>query len=525
MNSETKISKVSAAVEKIPEPCIMVIFGASGDLTKRMLLPSLFELYLDKCIDKNFTVVGYSRKNLDNESFRNMMKEGVNEFSEFEKFPGKSWDVFKENLLYMQADYDDLDSFKSLKVMLENLCEERKIKANYLLYMAVPPESIKGIIEKIGKSGLNKNSSEDTWTRIILEKPFGNDMDSAINLNKITSKYFSEKQIYRIDHYLGKESVQNILVTRFSNMIFEPLWNRNYIDHVEITSAESIGIENRGGFYDHTGALRDMVQNHLLQLLGYIAMEPPSTFDSNSIRDESLKVFQSLREIKAADVEECVIRGQYTSSHIRGQEIEGYREEEGVSEISRTETFVAMKFYIDNWRWGGVPFYIRTGKRLPTRVTEIVIHFKPTPHHLFKRETDIAESYNMLVIRIQPDEGILIKFAMKVPGAGIKLQNVDMDFHYTDLLNAKLPSAYEKLLIDCMNGDSTLFIRADAVEACWKFIQPILDAWKSNPEIKIYGYPAGTWGPECADDIITGKEFKWRYPCKNVANDGLYCEL
>jgi len=511
--------------EKTPDPCIMVIFGASGDLTKRMLMPSLFKLYSENSLNRNFSIIGFSRKKMDDHEFRDQMEEGIIEFGEFEKFPVKMWKEFKENLFYVNADYNDIDSFRHLKSILEKLNFEKKLKGNVLLYMAVPPESLPEIIDKTGKSGLNKNMAEESWTRLILEKPFGHDLESAIKLNKVTAEYFSEDQIYRIDHYLGKESVQNILVTRFSNMIFEPLWNRNYIDHVEITSAESIGIENRGGYYDSAGALRDMVQNHLLQIVGYIAMEPPSTFDSNSIRDESLKVFQSLRPIELEEVQKCVIRGQYTSSHVRDELVMGYRDETGVSKDSRTETFVAMEFFIDNWRWGGVPFYIRTGKRLPTRVTEIVIHFKATPHHLFKRKTDIAEAYNMLVIRIQPDEGILIKFAMKVPGAGMKLQNVNMDFHYSDLMNVKLPSAYEKLLIDCMNGDSTLFIRADAVEACWRFIQPILDAWKKHPEIKIFGYPAGSWGPDCADDLITGKEFKWRYPCKNLSNDGLYCEL
>ncbi|MDQ3194088.1 MAG: glucose-6-phosphate dehydrogenase, partial [Bacteroidota bacterium] len=349
--------------------------------------------------------------------------------------------------------------------------------------------------------------------------------ESSLLLNELAGKYFSEKQIYRIDHYLGKESVQNILVTRFANGVFEPLWNRNYIDHIEITSIESIGIENRGGYYDKSGILRDMVQNHLMQIVGYVAMEPPSTFHSKSIRDESLKVFHSLRPMKEEDIEKMVMRGQYTESRIRGEEVPGYREEKDVAPDSRTETYVAMKFFIDNWRWGGVPFYIRAGKRMPTRVTEVVIHFKPTPYHLFKSERDIAESYNKLVIRIQPDEGILIKFAMKVPGTEFKVQNVNMDFHYNDLLNIKLPSAYEKLLLDCMLGDSTLFIRADAVEACWRFIQPILDAWKTNPDIKVYGYPSGTWGPEYADDLIAGKGFTWRYPCKNLVNDGTYCEL
>ncbi|MBV6477929.1 MAG: Glucose-6-phosphate 1-dehydrogenase 2 [Ignavibacteria bacterium] len=514
-----------SSAEKIPDSCLIVIYGASGDLTKRMLIPSLYKLYIENNLKNNFSILGFSRKEMDDNEFRKKMFESVMEYNEDKSLQMDHLEEFCKNLYYVRAGYDDIESYKNLKSHIEEIDKKKNLSGNILLYMAVPPDNLPDIIEKTGKIGLNKPLNEGSWTRIILEKPFGHDLESAIKLNKLTEKYFSEKQIYRIDHYLGKESVQNILVTRFSNMIFEPLWNRNYIDRVEITSAESIGIENRGGYYESSGALRDVVQNHLMQIVAYISMEPPSTFDSNSIRDESMKVFQSLRFLKAEEVESNVIRGQYTASHVNGKTIAGYREEANVSPVSRTETFVAMKFFIDNWRWGGVPFYIRTGKRMPTRVTEIVIHFKPTPHYLFKRKTDIAESYNMLVIRIQPDEGILIKFAMKVPGTDFKLQNVNMDFHYSDLLNVKLPSAYEKLLLDCIQGDSTLFLRADAVEACWKFVQPILDAWKKYPEIKIYGYPAGTWGPECSDDLIVEKELQWRYPCKNKSNDGLYCEL
>lgn len=527
MKVEFEINSISQNYREanIPDPCIMVIFGASGDLTKRMLIPSLFKLYSDKLLPEGFVVVGFSRKAVEDYNFRESMKEAVNIFGKGEIYPDEVCEKFNRILFYLPADFDDINSYENLKKELDRLNEIHKSGGNRLFYLAIPPEAIPKVVENLGKAGLNKQINENSWTRIIFEKPFGHDLDSAVKLNKKVNKYFSEKQIYRIDHYLGKESVQNILVTRFANGIFEPLWNRNYIDHVEITSAESIGIETRGGYYENSGALRDMVQNHLLQLLGYIAMEPPAWFDSKSIRDESLKVFQSLKPIAIGEVEKNVIRGQYTESLVKGEKVLGYREESGVSPDSRTETFVAMKFYIDNWRWGGVPFYIRTGKRLPTRVTELVIHFRPTPYHLFKSKRDIAESYNQLVIRIQPDEGILIKFAMKVPGSEFKVRNVNMDFHYSDLLDAKLPSAYEKLLLDCMLGDSTLFIRADAVEACWKFIQPILNAWEENPDIKVYGYPAGTWGPNCADDLIAGEELKWRYPCKNLSNDGTYCEL
>ncbi|MCB0839387.1 MAG: glucose-6-phosphate dehydrogenase, partial [Bacteroidetes bacterium] len=331
---------------------------------------------------------------------------------------------------------------------------------------------------------------------------------------------FHEKQLYRIDHYLGKETVQNLLVTRFSNGIFEPLWNRNYIHHVEITSAEDIGVGDRGGYYDGSGALRDMLQNHLLQLVGMVAMEPPVVVDADATRNEILKVFQSLRPIKEEDVSRFVIRGQYIESVVKGEKIKGYRQEKGVADDSRTPTYVAMKFYIDNWRWGGVPFYIRTGKRLPTRVTEIVIHFKETPHHLFS-----GTGNNQLIIRIQPNEGILVKFGMKIPGAGFRVEQVNMDFHYADLADSYVPSAYERLLLDAMLGDATLYARGDAVEAAWEFVNPILEAWKHDASIPVYGYPAGTWGPEHADDMIEGEDLTWRYPCRNLADDGKYCEL
>jgi glucose-6-phosphate 1-dehydrogenase len=378
------------------------------------------------------------------------------------------------------------------------------------------------IAVNLAKSGLC--DQQKGFRRVIIEKPFGYDLDSGRKLNRTLHELVAEDQIFRIDHYLGKETVQNLLVTRFANGMFEPLWNRNYIDRIEITSAESIGVEERGGYYDSSGALRDMIQNHLLQMVGLTAMEPPSSLEADAIRNEVLKVFQSLQPITEKDVMNQVIRGQYTGSLIRGDCVNGYRYEKGVAVNSRTETYVAIKFYINNWRWGGVPFYIRTGKRLPTRVTEIVIHFKPTPHHLFQRQSGKL-SANQLIIRIQPDEGILLKFDMKEPGAGFNVKNVNMDFHYKDLANIRVPSAYERLLYDVMLGDSTLFSRDDEVETAWKFLEPIQRAWANNPEIKVYGYPAGTWGPEQSNDLIEGETLTWRYPCKNLADDELYCEL
>ena len=345
-------------------------------------------------------------------------------------------------------------------------------------------------------------------------------------MNASLKAHFDEDNIYRIDHYLGKETVQNLLVTRFANGIFEPLWNRNYIHHVEITSAENIGVGSRGGYYDHSGALRDMVQNHLMQVVAHVAMEPPVAPDAASIRKEKSKLFESLRPLSDADVHQHVIRGQYLASHVRGEIVKGYREEKGVPGDSKTETFVALKFFIDNWRWSDVPFYVRTGKRLPTKVAEITITFNKPPHTLFRREAEMFNKpNNQLIIRIQPDEGLLLNFGMKVPGEGFHAKNVSMDFHYSELADSDVPEAYERLLLDCMKGDPTLYAHGDSVEHCWQFVEPILDAWKSDASIPIYGYPAGSWGPEVADDLIKPKKTGWRNPCRRLTDDNSFCEL
>lgn len=499
---------------KKSEDQVLVIFGASGDLTKRKLIPALYDLYLHDLLPDNFAVLGASRTKLSDDDFR----EKADEFLPNDK----SVAVFKKMLFYEPVSPKEANDFEKLKKRLESLGKSRKIKANYIFYLSTPPSVYETISKNLSECGLSK--SKNNFRRLIVEKPFGSDLESAKKLNIDLLNYFDEKQVYRIDHYLGKESVQNMLVTRFSNGIFEPLWNRNFIECVEITSAESLGVENRGGYYDQSGALRDMLQNHLLQLAGFVAMEPPVVIEADAIRNEIVKVFQSLRPITEEDVSKSVIRGQYLSSKIKGKEVKGYRNEEGVDPHSRTETFVAMKFFIDNWRWGGVPFYIRTGKKLPARVTEIVIHFKQVPHHLFNNNLENSgPDKNQLVIRIQPDEGILLKFKMKTPGGGFKTQTVNMDFHYSDLAEVRLPSAYERLLLDSMQGDATLYSRGDAVEEAWSFVQPILDAWKNNQDIPIYGYPAGTWGPDCSDKLI--ENGAWRYPCKNLSNDGTYCEL
>ena len=379
----------------------------------------------------------------------------------------------------------DPSKFPTLTDRLKQLDETCNTCGNYVFYMATPPKLYETISSGLSSAGLSDES--DGFKRIVVEKPFGYNLQTAKVLNDKLHKCFDEQQIYRIDHYLGKETVQNLFVTRFANRIFEPLWNRNYINHIEITSAESVGVEKRGGYYDGSGALRDMVQNHLLQLVALVAMEPPVKANAQSIHSEKFKLFQSLRPLSEDDLRTNIIRGQYLASKIKGESVVGYREEPGVDPDSRTETFFAMKFYIDNWRWAGIPFYVRTGKKLPTRVTEIVVHFKPDHHHLFMQNPNVLNSQNMLVLRIQPNEGILLKFAVKVPGAGFNLENVNMDFHYDELTDVYVPGPYERLLLDCMQGDATLYARGDSVEAAWEFIDPILQVWENNPKFKMWG--------------------------------------
>jgi glucose-6-phosphate 1-dehydrogenase len=507
---------------KKPENLTLFIFGASGDLTLRKLIPALYSLKIQDMLPVQFEVVGISRSVISNEEFREKLKKGIISFSGENDLSEELLNSFTSHISYFSLDTSSGEEYERLKSSLEGKNQGPGTGGNYIFYLATPPSLYTIISESLAKAGFFDQSTG--FRRIIFEKPFGYDLESCRALNKKLHEILAEEQIYRIDHYLGKETVQNLLVTRFSNGMFEPLWNRNYINYVEITSSESIGVENRGGYYETAGALRDMVQNHLLTMVGLTAMEPPSSMNPDAIRNEILKVFQSFQPITEDMVEKNVIRGQYTGSRVRGECLTGYRAEKGVDHDSRTETFVAIKFYINNWRWGGVPFYIRTGKRLPTRVTEIVIHFKPTPHFLFHIQ-DVSRSANQLIIRIQPDEGILLKFGMKEPGAGFNVKNVSMDFHYSELANVRVPSAYERLLNDVMLGDSTLYSRDDTVETAWKFLEPIQKSWANNPAIKIYGYPCGTWGPETANDLIEGKDLTWRYPCKNLADDGLYCEL
>jgi glucose-6-phosphate 1-dehydrogenase len=505
--------------------CIIVIFGASGDLTKRKLMPAIYALYRQGLMPKNFAILGTSRSHYSDEDFRKKIIGDIKTYAKLKRAEQKKLVPFSKHLYYQALDATDLFHYDNLKVKLSEIDKKLKIGGNYIYYLSTSPSLYTSIAQNLGKKGLQEEGKNSSWKRIIVEKPFGRDLKSAKALNRDLQSIFDEDQIYRIDHYLGKETVQDIFALRFANGIFEPLWNRNYVSHIEITAAESIGVEERGGYYDHYGAMRDMVQNHLLQVLGTITIEPPAFFNATDVRNESVKIFESLRPIKTSEVRKYAVQGQYVASKIKGQDVLGYRQEKNVLPDSRTATFVALKLYIDNWRWGDVPFYIRTGKFLPTRVTEVVVHFKRTPHHLFTKSELCEAMPNQLIIRIQPDEGILLKLGMKKPGAGYDIKEVNMDFHYSELADAYIPEAYERLLLDCILGDATHYARADAVEACWKFVDPILKAWERNDKIKMYGYPAGTWGPPEASKLFDNPGEDWRYPCKNLAHDGEYCEL
>ena len=480
--------------------CI-VIFGASGDLTHRKLIPALYNLYKIGRLSENFSVLGVARSELNDETFREKMREAL---IHNEETTPETLDAFCSHLYYQAVNTSDAQDYGKLVPRLDELHDKYQTCGNTLYYMSTPP-SLYGVIpECLAAHGLN--TEEYGWKRIIVEKPFGYDEKTAQALDVQIHHFFEEHQIYRIDHYLGKETVQNLLVLRFSNGWFEPLWNRNFIDYVEITGAESIGVEERGGYYDGSGAMRDMFQNHLLQVLAMVAMEPPAIINANSMRDEVAKVMHSLRPLTAEDMEHNLVLGQYTAAEINGKMEKGYLEEKGVPSNSRTETFMALRCEIENWRWAGVPFYVRTGKRLPARVTEIVIHFKTTPHPVFSQNAP----ENKLIIRIQPDEAISMRFGLKKPGAGFEAKEVSMDFRYADLADDQVLTAYERLLLDAMKGDATLFARTDAVHAAWKFVQPILDYKEAGG--RVHEYEAGTWGPVAAEKLIAKSGRVWRKP-------------
>ena len=483
------------------ENCCIVIFGASGDLTARKLVPALYNLYKVGRLGKHFSVLGVARTGLSDDEFRQKMHEAL---IKFEQASGPELEAFCEHLYYQAVNTSDALDYAKLLPRLDELHDKYGSSGNTLYYLSTPP-SLYGVIpECLAAHGLN--TEEFGWKRIIVEKPFGYDIETAKALDIQIHRFFEEHQIYRIDHYLGKETVQNLLVLRFANGLFEPLWNRNFIDYVEITGAESIGVEERGGYYDGSGAMRDMLQNHLLQVLAMVAMEPPAIINATSMRDEVAKVLHCLHPLSAENVKNDVVLGQYVAGTVDGEQVVGYLEEKGVPPDSSTETFIALKCEIDNWRWAGVPFYVRSGKRLPTRVTEIVIHFKTTPHPVFSQNAP----ENKLIIRIQPDEGISMRFGLKKPGAGFEAKEVSMDFSYADLASTNLLTAYERLLLDAMKGDATLFARTDAVHACWRFVQPILDYKAAHG--RVYEYESGSWGPTEADKLIARHGKLWGKP-------------
>ncbi len=492
----------------------MVIFGASGDLTKRKLMPALYDLYRNGRLPEKFCILGTGRTVYTDEEYRSYILTGLGEFIAQAGQDPQGMESFVGHLYYFPMDPSSAAHYQQLKLRLQQLTADEE--SDMLFYLATPPVLYGVIPLHLKEVGLNGEH-----TRIIVEKPFGTDLESARRLNEIYASVFGENQIYRIDHFLGKETAQNILALRFANEIFEPVWNRNYIDYVEITAVENLGIENRGGYYETSGALRDMVQNHLIQLAALIAMEPPTRFDADHFRNEVVKVYEALTPLTEKEMEKDVIRGQYTA----GADTVAYRAEKNVDPQSKTETFVAMRVGFDNWRWSGVPFYIRTGKQMPTKVTEVVIHFKKIPHRMFRYTRGSHPVHNILILRIQPNEGIVLRFGMKAPGPGFDIKQVSMDFTYQSLGQQAVGDAYARLIEDCIQGDPTLFTRSDAVEASWKFFTPLLHYWEKNTNVPLYGYPAGTWGPPASEGIMHEHGAKWTNPCKNLTNTDQYCEL
>jgi glucose-6-phosphate 1-dehydrogenase len=490
----------------VPEPGAVVIFGASGDLTARKLVPALYDLVAQRRLPMEFAVVGVSRTQMSHDEFRARLRKALDE-----QRPGgvsdNLWDSFCSSVFYLPGDTNNAETYQERKGFLKKLDGERGTRGNRAFYLAASPTLFPTIVERLGEAGMNRGENGG-WARLVLEKPFGWDLVSARELNAHIRRYFEETQIYRIDHYLGKETVQNVMALRFANSIFEPVWSQHYVDHVQITVAEDIGVGARAGYYEEAGALRDIVQNHLMQVLCLIAMEPPVTFDAESVREEKVKVLKAARRIPEDQVERFAVRGQYTRGWVWGEEVPGYREEKNVAPDSTTDTYVALKLFIDNWRWAGVPFYVRTGKRLPKRVTEIAIQFKPTPHAPFAGAENLEP--NVLVVRVQPEEGVSLRIGAKVPGSGFEIRSVNMDLLYGTAFLEEVPDAYQRLLLDLMLGDPTLFIRADETEGAWEILDPVIRAWARSKEVSFY--PAGSWGSEEAEELLARDGRKWRRP-------------
>jgi glucose-6-phosphate 1-dehydrogenase len=488
----------------------MVIFGASGDLTKRKLLPALYNLAKRNLLPKEFALVGCATQDFSEDDYRKRVRSDIHEFAGApENCPFCDWLI--ERLYYLSGDFADKGCYERLKPLLAEVDQKHGTAGNYFYYLATTPSLFGEVVSQLGAAGLTEESN-GRWRRVVIEKPFGRDLESARALNREIRKVLAEDQIYRIDHYLGKETVQNILVFRFSNGIFEPIWNRRYIDHVQITVAETLGVERRGGYYDQAGALRDMVPNHVMQLVTLTAMEPPISFHADAVRDEQAKILHAIQTPSPEDVLVRSVRGQYGEGLLDGAPVPAYRSEPNVAADSQTETFVALKLSIDNWRWADVPFYVRTGKRLSKRVTEIAIQFRRAPFVLFRKTPVERLGNNLLVLHIQPDEGISLSFGAKIPGPILDVGAVNMDFRYTDYFGSEASTGYERLLYDCMTGDATLFQRADMVEAGWGVVQPMLDVWKALPPRNFPNYKAGSWGPKEADDLLARDHRQWRTP-------------
>jgi glucose-6-phosphate 1-dehydrogenase len=491
-----------------PGSCGIVIFGASGDLAHRKLFPALFDLYHAGHLPESFFVIGFARSDWNDDAFR---KEILADLKEIGKPDLTKQKKFVRHLYYRVADLDDIASFHRLSDLLKELEVKYKTQGNVMFHLAIPPEACGNVVTQLNRAHLIHPAKKgEPWTRIIFEKPFGHDLESARQLNHDIQQHLKEEQIYRIDHYLGKETVQNVLMFRFANSIFEPIWNRQYIDHIQIMASETLGVEHRAAYYDKAGVLRDMFQNHLLQLLALCAMEPSVKFDAGQYRDEKTKVFHALRPMPKGRIKDFVVRGQYGNGRVDGKKVFGYRQEEGVDPHSQTETFVALKLFIDNWRWRGVPFYLRSGKRLNCHATEILVQFKQIPHSMFSSVPPDLFASNILCFRIQPDEGISLRIEAKQPGPEISLASLNFNFEYRNVFHTQLMGPYERLLLDCMHGDQTLFIREDQVELSWGFIDRILEEWKKSPKEKFPNYESGSWGPEAANKLIESDGRRWR---------------